>query len=392
MDPEPATAQVEDRTDRWTDTFLLLGPRVPGYLAGTLIVLGLLLCYALTYRLGGAASVAPGWFALVVLPAAARFRYRGAFLTAIAAAILAGPLMPLDVSAGTAQSPSVWIGRGLTFVVIGIVTAALVDRVQAARRRELDLARREVDLANEQRDLATRKAAVIATVSHEFRTPLTVISGVARTLEIHGMVSSEGSQLLTGLTGAAQRLTDLVTTVGAVMEHDDAFLRLEPIVMRELLDEIIDNLGVRDPHNRVTIMIDRHAELAVTDRQMLGQLLRHIIENAVKFSPDTEPVAISIEREERWLLVRVTDRGAGIEPGLLERTDPFVQGDGSTTRTSAGLGLGLFAASRLAEILGGKVELRPGLDGGTVADIRVEAPDPAPSRSASDRLSGLGAS
>ena len=379
----PGDRPVEDRADRWTDTFLLLGPRVPAYLAATLIALGLLFCYAITYRLGGASSVTPGWFALMVLPAAARFRYRGAFLTAIAAAILAGPLMPLDVSAGIPQPSSVWVGRSLTFIVIGIVTAALVERVQAARRRELDLARREIDLAIEQRDLATRKAAVIATVSHEFRTPLTIISGVARTLEYHGMVSPEAEQLLEGLSDAAQRLTDLVMTVGAVMERDDAFLQPEPIVIRELLDRVIDNLGVRDPHGRVNVRVDRHAELAVTDRQMLGQLLRHIIENGVKFSPENERVEVSVEREGKELLVRVSDRGPGIDAELLERWDPFTQGDQSMTRTSSGLGLGLFAAARLAEILGGSIDLRPRLDGGTVADIRIDAPEPATSVPAS---------
>lgn len=376
MATEPNAALVEDRSGRWTDTFLLLGPRVPAYLAGTLVALGLLFCYVITFRLGGASSVAPGWFALMVLPAAARFQYRGAILTAIAAAILAGPMMPLDVKMAVPQPQSVWLGRGLTFVVIGIVTAALVQRVQAARRRELDLARREVELANEQRDLATRKAAVIATVSHEFRTPLTVIAGVARTLEFHGMVSPEGGQLLQGLSGAAQRLTDLVTTVGAVMEHDDAFLRPEPIVTRDLLDSVIDTLGVRNPRDRLTVRVDRHAELAVCDRQMLSQLLRHIIENAVKFSPQDEPVEVGIEREGRRLLIRVADRGPGIDVDLLKRWDPFTQGDQSMTRMSSGLGLGLFAATRLAEILGGSIELRPRLDGGTVANIYVDAPDP----------------
>lgn len=383
---------VEDRADRWTETFLLLGPRVPSYLAAILITLGLLFCYVITYRLGGASSVAPGWFALMVLPAAARFRFRGALLTAVAAAIFAGPLMPLYVSSGAPQPESVWLGRGLTFIVIGIVTAALVERVQAARRRQLDLTRRELELAREQRDLAIRKAAVIATVSHEFRTPLTVITGVARTLEYHGMVSIEGGQLLEGLSDAARRLTDLVTTVGAVMEHDKAFLRLEPIVTRELLDQIVDQLGVRDPHSRVVVHVDRHAELAVSDRQMLGQLLRHIIENAVKFAPPDEPVEVRVERDAGRLLVRVSDRGPGIEADLLERWDPFTQADQSMTRTSSGLGLGLFAASRLAVILSGSIELRPRLGGGTVAFIQVDAPEPASDASSTDVLPHLSAS
>jgi signal transduction histidine kinase len=335
----------------------------------TVIVLALLLCYVITYRLGGAGSVAPGWFGLVVLIGAARFRYVGAVVVAVTATLLAGPLMPLDVSMDTPQRVGVWVGRGLTFLLIGLVTAALVDRVQAARQRELDLAK-------EQRDLAVRKAAVIATVSHEFRTPLTTIVGVARTLEVHDMVSDEGLPLLQGLMDATRRLVDLVTTVGAVMEHDETLVRPEPIVMRELLDQVVDHVRVRNPRGQVAVDIDPRAELAVCDREMLGQLLRHIVENAVKFSPAGEQVEIRVVRAGSRLLVRVTDRGPGIDEDFLEHWDPFSQGDASLTRSKQGLGLGLFAASRLAEILGGSIAFRRGHQGGTLAVIEVIAPDP----------------
>jgi len=82
--------EEDGRVERWTDAVLLLSGSVPSYLAVTLILLGLLTCYAVTYRLGGAGSVAPGWFALVVLTAAARFRYVGALIVSAAATGLAG--------------------------------------------------------------------------------------------------------------------------------------------------------------------------------------------------------------------------------------------------------------------------------------------------------------
>ncbi len=66
-----------------------------------------------------------------------------------------------------------------------MATAALMQRVRATRARELELAQKE-------RDLAVSKAAVIATVSHEFRTPLTIINGVARTLELQEMIALAG--------------------------------------------------------------------------------------------------------------------------------------------------------------------------------------------------------
>jgi K+-sensing histidine kinase KdpD len=309
------------------------------------------------------------WYVLFVLVAAARFHYAGALISAGIAMLLSGPMRPA-VDAVSDQQPAVWIGRGLVFALVGVVTAALIDRIVSDRERELELAEQE-------RDFAVRQAAVIATVSHEFRTPLTVITGVARTLEVHGMVSGEGESLLAGLMDSARRLTDLVNTIGAVMDGspDQKFVRLEAVVMRDVMDHVLDHLGVRDPRSRVSVAVDPNAEIFISDRELLGQLLRHVIENAVKFSAADQLVEIGIHRERGRLEVRVADRGPGIDDSLLRSPLPFTQGDSSMTRTAQGLGLGLFAASRLASVLDGTIRFEPRVGGGTEAIVEVAAPD-----------------
>ncbi len=343
-------------------------PQRSTWLAVVIVCAGFALCYAAT-AVFGSESVSATWYVLFVLVAAARFRYAGALVAAGIAMLLSGPMRPA-VDAVSDQLPAVWIGRGLVFALVGVVTAGLIDRIVSDRERELELAEQE-------RDFAVRQAAVIATVSHEFRTPLTVITGVARTLEVHGMVSGEGKSLLTGLMDAARRLTDLVNTIGAVMDGspDQKFVRLEAIMMRDVMDHVLDHLGVRDPHSRVSVALDADAEIFISDRELLGQLLRHVIENAVKFSPADQKVEISVQRQSGRLEVRVADRGPGIDDTLLRSPLPFTQGDSSMTRTAQGLGLGLFAASRLAAVLDGTIrfEGRPG--GGTEAIVEVAAPD-----------------
>ena len=253
-------------------------PQRSTWLAVVIVCAGFALCYAAT-AMFGSHSVSTTWYVPFILVAAARFRYAGALIAAGAATLLSGPLRPA-VDAVADQQPAVWIGRGLVFTLVGVVTAALMARIVADRERELELAEQE-------RDFAVRQAAVIATVSHEFRTPLTVITGVARTLEVHRMVSGEGASLLTGLMDSARRLTDLVNTIGAVMDGsaDQKFVRLEPIVLRDVMDHLLDHLGVRNPRERVSFHLDPNAEIFVSDRELIGQLLRHVIENAVKFSP-----------------------------------------------------------------------------------------------------------
>jgi K+-sensing histidine kinase KdpD len=334
-----------------------------------LIVLAFGCCYGLTMALGGTRVVSTTWYIPAILLAAARFRYRGAVIAAAVATVLAGPLS--TTGTGDLERVSLWLGRGVVFAIVGLVTAALIEQVVSSRERELELAELE-------RDLAVRQAAVVATVSHEFRTPLTVITGVARTLDAHGMVSEDGRPLLEGLTDAARRLTDLVNTVGAVLDDagSEAFVRPETLIFRDLLAQVAISLGVRDAEHRVTSQIAPDAEIFVSDRELLGQLLRHLLENAAKFSPRDEPVEVRADREGDRLRIRIGDRGPGIDGSLIASLDPFRQGDHSMTRTRQGLGLGLFAATRLAAVLDGSIKFLDRRGGGTEVVVDIFAPVP----------------
>ena len=352
----------------WIDRIVVSQGRLSSWLSVGVICLGFGICYGFSW-LFGSQSVTPTWYTPLILLSAARFRYRGAVVASAVATLLAGPLWPMTAGS-IPQRSTLWMGRGLVFLFVGLVTAALIERILAGRERELELAEQE-------RDLAVRQAAVIATVSHEFRTPLTVITGVARTLEVHRMVSAEGVPLLSGLMDASRRLTDLVNTVSAVLDgsNDETFVRLEPVFLRDVMEHVLDHLGVRDPRNRVSIHVDANAEIFISDRELLNQLLRHVLENAVKFSPSDELVEVRASREQGRLEFRVADRGPGIDESLLRSPMPFTQGDPSMTRTTQGLGLGLFAASRLAAVLDGTIrfEARPG--GGTEVIVELAAPD-----------------
>jgi len=366
---DPFDTQRSDAPLRgWIDRVVVPQEGRSTWFAVVIVCAGFALCYGVT-AMFGSHLVSTTWYVPFVLLAAARFRYIGALIASVVAMVVSGPFRPA-ADAASVQQPPVWIGRGLVFALVGVVTAALIDRIVSHRERELGLAEQE-------RDFAIRQAAVIATVSHEFRTPLTVITGVARTLEVHGMVTGEGESLLTGLMDAARRLTDLVNTVGAVMDGspDQTFVRLEPIVLRDVMDHVLDHLGVRDPRNRVAVHIDPHAEIFISDRELLSQLMRHVIENAVKFSPADQQVEVLVRREEGRLEVRVADRGPGIDETLLRSPLPFTQGDPSMTRTTQGLGLGLFAAARLAAVLDGTIRFEPRAGGGTEATVELAAPD-----------------
>ena len=275
------------------------------------------------------------------------------------------------VDAVSDQQPPVWIGRGLVFALVGVVTAGLIDRIVADRERELELAEQE-------RDFAVRQAAVIATVSHEFRTPLTVITGVARTLEVHGMVSGEGESLLTGLMDAARRLTDLVNTdrrgdgrlAGPEVRPagGDRHARRDGPRPRSsgCARSAEPRVGRDRPQRRDLHLGSRTAQAAVATRDReRGEVLAR---------PISTSRSACIASDGR-LEVRVADRGPGIDETLLRSPLPFTQGDSSMTRTRRGSGSACSPPSRLAAVLDGTIRFEPRAGGGTEAIVEVAAPD-----------------
>jgi signal transduction histidine kinase len=324
-----------------------------------IVALLLGLSWLVSYALGGAGRVPPHWFYVPVLVAAARFGVAGAAATAVVASLLAGPLLPLNVATGARQHVLDWSGRLGFFLGIGLVMGAIVVRLRASLERE-------IALAQEERDLAVRKSVFIATVSHEFRTPLTVIEGVSKMLDHQGWVAEEGRPLLEILHRANRRLDELVLAVLAAVEGRPA--RVEPVMLRAVCDEVVAGLERFEGPARVCITCDVEAPVVVSDPEIVKQVLRHVIENALKFSPPDTPVTVRVKPTGDGIEIRVRDHGPGISPDYLSRAfDPFTQADSSTTREHEGLGIGLFVTRQLIHALGGRVELTRHAKAGTVA-------------------------
>jgi signal transduction histidine kinase len=359
------------QTSSWLERGLsiIARPRTGPALTAVATLMGA--CFLATYLAGGANYLAASLFCLPVVLAGAYFRYTGAVLSAMAASILAGPLIPLDISSHLAQPPSLWVGRGVIFMIVGLLTASASERLRISFQRELTL-------AQEQRDLAMSKAALIETVSREFRSPLSVIRGIGHALQQAGSVREEVRPMMVGLETSTQRLVDLVTAVSAVLELEERapLLGQDVFSVEKLLARVIDHLGVTDPQGRVRVSVERHARACICDAELLSQLLRHLMENAVRFSDDLVEVEVSRPSDDMFMF-RISDRGPGLTDDYLRfASEPFSRTSGAHGRS--GLGLGLFASFRIADVLGGSLSLDPRPSGGSVATALIPATSPEP--------------
>ncbi|MCU1449721.1 MAG: hypothetical protein JWP02_1891 [Acidimicrobiales bacterium] len=147
-EPKARVAQVVSlaRAEQLTRRLLNALSRMPTGVAWMSVSAGLAGSWAIAYGVGGASKVAPHWFYLPVLYVAARFGCRGAALCGVAAGLLAGPLMPADVTTGMAQQPQDWIARACFFVIIGQAMALVIGQTRTVITAEVELAHLEREM------------------------------------------------------------------------------------------------------------------------------------------------------------------------------------------------------------------------------------------------------
>jgi signal transduction histidine kinase len=205
------------------------------------------------------------------------------------------------------------------------------------------------------------KSRFLANVSHELRAPVTAIMGLGRLLADAasdpltgeqarqvGLIRSSASDLL----GLVNELLDLAKAESGRMEPEWAEVDLRP-----LFGQLRGTLRALATRPEVELVVEEPPAPAVlrTDEVLLGQVLRNLLHNGLKFTERGE-VRLRARLRDDWWTFTVSDTGLGIPPEQHERIfEEFYQVPG-TTRTG-GTGLGLPYARRLVTLLGGTLEL-----------------------------------
>lgn len=228
----------------------------------------------------------------------------------------------------------------------------------------------------EQRDLERAKDLFFATTSHELKTPLTVVKGLASTLHRHWdrMTPESRVEALETIERRSASLDRLIERilVGSRVQAGAFEVSATPVDLRPVIDDMVKGFCTAvGPEHILRAELADDLPLVSGDRQALDTVLGHLLENAIKYSPSGGEVVVRADRIDHHLVVDVLDDGVGIEGDLDPLLSPFVQGDGRTTRRFGGVGLGLYIVRELVEAQGGSITAARRPEGGSCFSFTI---------------------
>ena len=219
-----------------------------------------------------------------------------------------------------------------------------------------------------ERELDEMKSQLLSTVSHELRTPLASIKGFATTLLRQDVQWDEDSrrEFLAIIDEESDRLSELISNLLDMSRIEAGTLRVEPesTDLRPIVQETVSEFQILTRDHHIQVSLPPSLPLALADPRRVRQVLRNLVENAVKYSPEGGVIDVAVQTGAETIQVSVADRGIGIERRHLDRIfDRFYQIDSASTRKVGGSGLGLSISKAIIEAHSGEIwaQSQPGV-------------------------------
>ncbi|MFI7010818.1 ATP-binding protein [Streptomyces sp. NPDC050145] len=218
------------------------------------------------------------------------------------------------------------------------------------------------------------RTALLAAVSHDLRTPLAGIKASVSSLRSEDVDWSpeDRAELLAGIEEGADRLDHLVGNLLDMSRLQTG--TINPLIREIDLDEVVPMalVGVPDPEVSVQLDVPETLPMVTVDKGLLERAVANVVENAVKYSPNDEPVLVSASALGDRVELRVVDRGPGVPDEAKDRIFAPFQRYGDAPR-GAGVGLGLAVARGFAEAMGGTLTAEDTPGGGLTMVLTLRA-------------------
>jgi len=245
-------------------------------------------------------------------------------------------------------------GSGRSFVLVGIpfpaspgeAHGAVITFNDVSERRRVDRIRRDF----------------VANASHELRTPLTSIRGFVEALEDGGLEEPEtATRFLSRIRANADRMASLVDDLLELsrLESGAQAPTFEPLDCGAVASDVVASFaGIASRKSIVLDTVHSPTSPVAGDSDRLRRILEHLVDNALKYTPDGGRVTVRVAPEGKGVVVSVEDTGPGIAPEHLPRLfERFYRVDTARSRELGGTGLGLSIVKHLAESMGASVQV-----------------------------------
>jgi len=242
---------------------------------------------------------------------------------------------------------------------LSTLVAITMERTQAIEN---------VGKAEAARENEKLRSAILDSIAHDFRTPLTAIKASATTLLSGGLGVGQQHDLLTVINEESDRLNHLVeeATQLARLESKQVELDRTPHEIREAIDGALSSASKLVGNHPIELNVDDNLPVASFDLELIVNVLQQLLENAAKYSPPDSPIRVSAESSGEGIVVSVADRGPGIDE--LEQAlifDKFYRGKDERYSVQ-GTGMGLAIARAVVEAHGGSIKVISQLGQGSV--------------------------
>jgi signal transduction histidine kinase/putative methionine-R-sulfoxide reductase with GAF domain len=216
-----------------------------------------------------------------------------------------------------------------------------------------------MDDITSEREMVQTQRDFVAMIGHELRTPLTIIKGFARMLlkRVDKATVEESREALSTIDAKAEHLERLLKDLLYVsrIESREASLTIESVPIGRLLSAVGNDVIKDHPGREISLEVNPQLEWPCDDAKV-GLVVRHLIENALKYSEAPNPVLVRAKDEGENLRVDVIDKGVGmVSSDIPHIFDRFRQVDGSSTREHGGTGVGLYLCQQLIRVHDGRI-------------------------------------
>lgn len=280
------------------------------------------------------------------------------------------------------------------------ILAVLLWQKQKESKREAKRAEEFQELAAYAERANQAKSNFLANMSHDIRTPMNAIVGIANLMEREPDIPDRFHDYIQKIQGSSQYLLGLINDVldMSKIESKEVSFSEEPFILPEQLIQVENMIWEQAVQRSQTFELRSQKivhNYLLGDSVRLRQILLNLLSNSIKYTKEGGMITLDFEElpcdnpQRARFCFTITDNGVGMPPELLEHIwEPFVRGEDSVTNKIQGTGLGMTITKNIVDLLGGEIQIQsaPGKGTKTIVTLEMEIDNEADYQADADNL------